>query len=63
MRPGEIVGVVGESGCGKSTLAAALMRLLPPNGEITGGRIAFGDRDLLALAPTRCATSAARRSR
>jgi peptide/nickel transport system ATP-binding protein len=35
----EIVGVVGESGCGKSTLAAGLLRLLPPNGEVSGGSI------------------------
>jgi oligopeptide/dipeptide ABC transporter ATP-binding protein len=49
VRPGEIVGVVGESGCGKSTLSAALMQLLPPNGEITGGRIVFDGRDLRGL--------------
>src|SRR5262249_15036070 len=33
--PGEILGIVGESGCGKSTLSSAVLRLLPPNGEIT----------------------------
>jgi oligopeptide/dipeptide ABC transporter ATP-binding protein len=49
VQPGEIVGVVGESGCGKSTLSSALMRLLPPNGEITDGRILFQDRDLAEL--------------
>jgi peptide/nickel transport system ATP-binding protein len=47
--PGEIVGVVGESGCGKSTLSSALLRLLPPNGQITGGRIALRGRDLREL--------------
>lgn len=46
---GEIVGVVGESGCGKSTVASALMRLLPPNGEISGGQILFQGRDLCQL--------------
>ena len=46
---GEIVGVVGESGCGKSTIAATVMRLLPPNGEIAGGRMLFQGRDLCAL--------------
>ncbi len=51
VRPGEIVGVVGESGCGKSTLSAALLRLLPPNGAVTGGRISFDGRDVLALRP------------
>lgn len=39
VRPGEIVGVVGESGCGKSTLAASILRLLPPGGAITAGTI------------------------
>jgi len=51
VRPGQIVGVVGESGCGKSTLSAALMRLLPPNGEITSGSIRFQGRDLSSLTP------------
>ena len=49
VRPREIVGVVGESGCGKSTLASALLRLLPPNGEILGGNVVFRDRDLRGL--------------
>jgi peptide/nickel transport system ATP-binding protein len=45
----EIVGIVGESGCGKSTLSSAIMRLLPSNGEIAGGRILFQDHDLRQL--------------
>ena len=49
LQPGEILGVVGESGCGKSTLSSALLRLLPPNGEITSGRILLNGRDLLGL--------------
>jgi peptide/nickel transport system ATP-binding protein len=49
VQPGEIVGIVGESGCGKSTIASALLRLLPPNGEITAGRILFQGQDLLKL--------------
>ena len=28
LRPGEILGIVGESGCGKSTLLKAAMGLL-----------------------------------
>lgn len=44
--PAEIVGIVGESGCGKSTVSSALMSLLPPNGEITGGHVRFAGRDL-----------------
>ncbi len=43
---GQIVGLVGESGCGKSTVASAVMRLLPPNGEISGGELLFKGRDL-----------------
>jgi oligopeptide/dipeptide ABC transporter ATP-binding protein len=49
VRPGEILGIVGESGCGKSTLSAALMRLLPPNGEITSGSIRLGTQSVLGL--------------
>ena len=49
VEPGEIVGVVGESGCGKSTLSSALMRLLPPNGEISHGSVSLRGRDLGAL--------------
>ena len=45
----EILGVVGESGCGKSTVASAVMRLLPPNGELSGGEIRFKGRDLCQL--------------
>jgi len=46
VQPGEIVGVVGESGCGKSTLSSALLRLLPPNGEISTGSVSLRGRDL-----------------
>src|SRR5205085_7704322 len=51
LRPGEILGVVGESGCGKSTLSAALLGLLPPNGAITAGTIEFKGRNLVGLGP------------
>lgn len=46
---GEAYGLVGESGCGKSTVALAVVRYLPPNGRVLGGRILVGDRDLMAL--------------
>ncbi|MGD8245023.1 MAG: ABC transporter ATP-binding protein, partial [Anaerolineae bacterium] len=46
---GQILGIVGESGCGKSTVASALMRLLPPNGEISAGRIFLRGQDLCQL--------------
>ena len=46
LRPGEVIGLIGESGSGKSTLAAAMLRLLPPGTE-SDGSIWFEDRDLL----------------
>jgi peptide/nickel transport system ATP-binding protein len=46
---GDVLGLVGESGCGKSMTALSLMRLVPPPGRITGGRVLFEERDLLGL--------------
>lgn len=46
---GETLGLVGESGCGKTVTALALMRLLPPNGRVTGGRVVFEGHDLLGV--------------
>lgn len=43
---GEIVGLVGESGCGKSTLGKALLRMAPPQAELTG-QILFQGQDIL----------------
>jgi oligopeptide/dipeptide ABC transporter ATP-binding protein len=45
---GEVLGLVGESGCGKSSLSAALLQLLPANGQAAGSAM-FGDVDLVAL--------------
>ncbi len=47
--PGEALGLVGESGCGKTTAAKAMLKLLPPNGEIPRGVIDFAGRDLVPL--------------
>ncbi|MHB1928172.1 MAG: ABC transporter ATP-binding protein [Acidimicrobiales bacterium] len=50
VRRGEVLGVVGESGSGKSTLALSVLRLLPPNGRIVGGRVLLeGTTDLASL--------------
>ncbi|MGH9750052.1 MAG: ABC transporter ATP-binding protein [Candidatus Polarisedimenticolia bacterium] len=46
---GETLGLVGESGCGKSITALALLRLVPPPGRITAGRIIYKGTDLTAL--------------
>ena len=48
--PGQTLAVVGESGCGKSVTALSILRLIPsPPGKVMGGRVLFGDRDLLGL--------------
>ncbi len=45
--PGETVAIVGESGSGKSTTATALMKLLPGNGDITGGKVLVEGTDIV----------------
>ncbi|MGM0653143.1 MAG: ABC transporter ATP-binding protein [Bacillota bacterium] len=50
VRPGEVVGLVGESGCGKSVVSLSIMRLIKyPPGKIEGGKVFLNDQDLLAL--------------
>ena len=48
VRPGEVLGLVGESGCGKSLTALTVAGLQPAEARV-GGEIRFGDRDLLTL--------------
>jgi peptide/nickel transport system ATP-binding protein len=45
---GETVALVGESGSGKSVTAYAVMGILDPAGQVTGGRAVLGALDLLA---------------
>ena len=50
IRPGEVLGLVGESGCGKSVTAMSILRLIPrPPGRFAGGRILYRGQDLLAM--------------
>ena len=49
IRQGETLGIVGESGSGKSVTAFSIIRLVQEPGQITGGRIIFQGKDLLAL--------------
>jgi peptide/nickel transport system ATP-binding protein len=49
IRPGEIMGLVGESGCGKTTLANSILGILPGNAACPGGTIRFRGEDLLRL--------------
>ena len=44
---GETFGLVGESGCGKSVTSLSIMRLVPPPGRITAGRVRLEGEDLL----------------
>jgi oligopeptide/dipeptide ABC transporter ATP-binding protein len=47
VRPGEVVGLVGESGCGKSVVSLSIMRLIKyPPGKIEGGRVYLNEQDL-----------------
>ncbi|HRO59797.1 MAG TPA: ABC transporter ATP-binding protein, partial [Burkholderiaceae bacterium] len=49
IRPGEILGVVGESGAGKSMTGLAIQGLLEAPGHIAGGEIWLGKRRIDTL--------------
>ena len=50
VRPGEILGIVGESGCGKSVTSSCIMRLNPePPGFFEGGEILYKGDDILKM--------------
>lgn len=50
LESGGSLGLAGESGCGKSTLANSLLRLLPPETDVTG-EVTIDGHDLFALSP------------
>lgn len=49
VRPGEIVGLIGESGSGKSLTAKSLIGLLPRRIRVAAGTAMFQGRDLFRL--------------
>lgn len=47
MKPGEVLGLVGETGAGKTTTALSIMQLLPERtGFITDGKIILDGKDI-----------------
>jgi len=46
---GQTLGLVGESGCGKSITALSILRLVPPPGEVTSGKVLLDGTNLLDL--------------
>jgi peptide/nickel transport system ATP-binding protein len=48
IRPGEILGMVGQSGSGKSTLALAILRLLEHTGARVEGAVTILGQDLMS---------------
>ncbi|HVD28787.1 MAG TPA: ABC transporter ATP-binding protein, partial [Mycobacteriales bacterium] len=49
LRPGRVLGLVGESGCGKTMTARSLLGLLPDGVAVSGGSILWQGRELVGL--------------
>ena len=41
VKPGQVVGIVGESGCGKSVTIKSVLRIIQPPGRLVDGEILF----------------------
>ncbi len=50
LRPGGVIGLVGESGAGKSMVGRLIGGILPPGFAVTAGTLAFAGRDMLRIA-------------
>ncbi|KGX90697.1 peptide ABC transporter ATP-binding protein [Pontibacillus halophilus JSM 076056 = DSM 19796] len=54
VKPGQVLGVVGESGCGKSVMSLSIMQLLPKGiGKIKNGEIIFDGDEIQNYSPKR----------
>jgi peptide/nickel transport system permease protein len=53
LRPGRVLGLVGESGCGKTMTARSLLGLLPDGVSVSGGSILWQGRELVGLPESR----------
>ncbi|MFJ7999239.1 ABC transporter ATP-binding protein [Streptomyces sp. NPDC096310] len=51
LTPGRAVGIVGESGSGKTLTCRAVLGILPPHFEITGGSVEIAGTDIATLTP------------
>ncbi|MFJ9350883.1 ABC transporter ATP-binding protein [Streptomyces sp. NPDC101237] len=53
LTPGRTVGIVGESGSGKTLTCRAVLGILPPHFEVSGGSVEINGTDIATLTPRR----------